>query len=125
MIEDWLSTEDYQATRVHELVRHHGYSGGYETVKRYVREIKEKRDRIAYLRFETMPGQQAQVDFADFQTVSANGEVHTLYVFVMVLGYSRQMYIEFVERCTMTTFLDCHQHAFRFLGGRAPGAAVR
>lgn len=117
MIEEWLSAEDYQATRVHELLKRQGYTGGYETVKRAVRTIKEQRDRIAYLRFETMPGQQAQVDLADFQTVSANGEVYTLYVFLLVLGYSRQMYIEFVERCTMTTFLDCHQHAFRFLGG--------
>lgn len=117
MIEDWLSSEDYQATRVHELVVQQGYCGGYETVKRYVREIKEKRDRIAYLRFETMPGQQAQVDFADFQAIASDGSVNTLYVFVMVLGYSRQMYIEFVERCTMMTFLDCHQNAFRFFGG--------
>jgi len=43
--------------------------------------------------------------------------VKTLYVFVMVLGYSRHMYIEFVERCTMTVFLDCHHQAFRFFGG--------
>lgn len=117
MIEDWLSTEEYHATRIHELVGQQGYAGGYETVKRYVREVKETRDRIAYLRFETMPGQQAQVDFADFQTISADGTAQTLYVFLMVLGYSRQMHIEFVERCTMTTFLDCHQNAFRFFGG--------
>jgi len=117
MIEEWLSAEDYQATKVHEMLTHHGYAGSYETVKRAVRQIKEQRDRIAYLRFETMPGQQAQVDFAELQTVSATGEVQTLYVFLLVLGYSRQMYIEFVERCTMTTFLDCHQHAFQFLGG--------
>lgn len=117
MIEEWLSAEDYRATRVHELLQHQGYAGGYETVKRAVRKLKEQRDRIAYLRFETMPGQQAQVDFAEFQAVSATGEVHTLYVFLLVLGYSRQMYIEFVERCTMTTFLDCHQRAFQFLGG--------
>jgi len=117
MIRDWLEAEDYQATRVHEMVAQQGYTGGYETVKRHVRAVKEQRDRIAYLRFETLPGQQAQVDFAEFQAVSANGDVHTVYVFLMVLGYSRQMYVEFIERCTMTVFLDCHQNAFRFLGG--------
>ncbi len=42
-------------------------------VKRYVRQVKESRDRIAYLRFETMPGQQAQVDFGDFQVLAPNG----------------------------------------------------
>ena len=117
MIDDWLGTEDYLATRIYELVKKQGYQGGYETVKRYVRIVKERRDRLAYVRFETAPGQQAQVDFADFQIVSANGEIQTLYVFLMVLGYSRQMYIEFVERCTMTVFLDCHQNAFKFFGG--------
>jgi len=117
IIEDWLSTEDYLATRVHELVTQQGYRGSYETVKRYVRTVKEKRDRIAYVRFETMPGQQAQVDFADFQVLNPDGQVQTLYLFVMVLGYSRHMYVEFVERCTMTAFLDCHLNAFSFFGG--------
>jgi len=117
IIEDWLSTEDYQATRVHELVVQQGYQGSYETVKRYVRAVKEKRDRIAYLRFETMPGQQGQVDFADFQVLGPEGQVQTFYLFVMVLGYSRHMYVEFVERCTMTAFLDCHLKAFSYFGG--------
>jgi transposase len=117
MIGDWLSTEDYQATRVHEMAVQQGYQGSYETVKRHVRVVKEKRDRIAYIRFETMPGQQAQVDFADFQVLSPDGAGQTLYAFVMVLGYSRHIYVEFVGRCTMTTFLDCHQNAFGFFGG--------
>jgi transposase len=117
MIGDWLSTEDYHATRVHELAKQQGYRGSYETVKRYVRTVKERRDRIAYLRFETLPGQQAQVDFGDFQILGPDGQVHTLYVFVMVLGYSRHMHVEFVERCTMTTFLDCHINAFNAFEG--------
>ena len=57
MIEDWLSHEEYQATRVHELVVQQGYGGSDETVKRHVREVKEQRDRVAYLRCETLPGQ--------------------------------------------------------------------
>lgn len=117
IIDDWLSTEDYRATRVHELVTKQGYWGSYETVKRYVRTVKEKRDRIAYIRFETMPGQQGQVDFADFQVLGPEGQIQTLYLFVMVRGYSRHMYIEFVERCTMTAFLDCHLNVFRYVGG--------
>ena len=116
-IDAWLGAEDYQATRIHELAVQQGYQGSYETVKRYVRAVKEKRDHIAYLRFETMPGQQAQVDFGDFQVLGPDDQVKTLYVFVMVLGYSRHMYVEFVERCTMTTFLDCHLNAFSAFEG--------
>jgi len=57
------------------------------------------------------------VDFGDFQVLGPDGQVQTLYVFVMVLGYSRHMYIEFVERCTMTVFLDCHINAFGYFSG--------
>ena len=106
MVGDWLRSEDYQATRIYELVMLQGYQGSYETVKRYVSQVKGERDRIAYLRFETHPGLQAQVDLADFKVICATGCELTIYVFIMVLGFSRQIYVEFIERCTMTTFLD-------------------
>ncbi len=61
MVGDWLKEQDYQATRIYGLVSMQGYQGGYETVKRYVSQVKEERDRVAYLRFETHPGLQAQV----------------------------------------------------------------
>lgn len=117
LIQGWLSQQDYQATRIHELLVAQGFSGSYDTVKHYVAGIKERRDRTAYIRFETMPGQQAQVDFGDFQVINADGTTTTVYCFVMVLGYSRHMYVEFIEHCTMTKFLECHQHAFGFFGG--------
>ena len=117
LIRDWLSQQDYQATRIHELLQGQGYTGSYNTVKRYVSGIKEQRDRVAYVRFETLPGQQAQVDFGDFQITEPDGSQKTVYCFIMVLGYSRHMYIEFIENCTMPRFLACHQHAFGFFGG--------
>ncbi len=123
MIGDWLKDQDYKATRIYELVVLQGYEGSYETVKRYVGQVKGERDRVAYLRFETQPGLQAQVDLADFKVVVASGEELTIYVFVMVLGFSRHMYVEFIERCTMTAFLDCHINAFGYFGG-IPGESL-
>jgi len=117
LIQSWISQQDYQATRIHELALAQGYAGSYDTVRRYVAGIKEQRDRKAYIRFETLPGQQAQVDFGDFQITNPDGTTTTLYCFIMALGYSRHMYIEFIEHCTMTKFLECHQHAFGFFGG--------
>jgi hypothetical protein len=64
-----------------------------------------------------MPGQQAQVDFGDFQITEADGTTKTVYVFVMALGFSRHMYVEFINRCTLINFLACHQHAFGFFQG--------
>jgi transposase len=120
MIRDWLKEDDFRATRIHEMVIAQGYQGSYETVKRFVRQVKEARDRVAYIRFETVPGLQAQVDFGDFKVRDAGGTDTTLYAFVMVLGFSRHMYVEFIERCTMTGFLDCHKHAFGYFRG-VPG----
>lgn len=117
LIDGWLSQQDYQASRIHELLQCQGFAGSYDVVQRYVKKLKEQRDRVAYVRFETMPGQQAQVDFADFQIKCADGKVLTIYCFIMVLGFSRHMYVEFIDRCTMPKFLACHQHAFGFFGG--------
>ncbi len=117
LIEGWLSHENYQASRIHELLICEGFEGSYDVVQRHIKTIKEKRDRTAYVRFETMPGQQAQVDFADFKIKCANGSEITIYCFIMALGYSRHMYVEFIDKCTMTNFLACHQHAFGFFGG--------
>ncbi len=117
LIEGWLSQENYQASRIYELLVCEGFEGSYDVVQRHVKTIKEKRDRAAYVRFETMPGVQAQVDFADFKIKCADGTELTIYCFIMVLGYSRHMYVELIDKCTMTNFLSCHQHAFGFFGG--------
>jgi len=117
LIDGWLSQQDYQATRIYELLLTQGYKGSYHTARRYVKTLKEKRDHVAYVRFETLPGQQAQVDFGDFQIECANGTKLTIYCFIMVLGFSRKMYVEFIDCCTMAQFLGCHQRAFGFLGG--------
>jgi transposase len=117
LIEGWLSQEDYQSSRIYELLICEGFDGSYDVVQRHVKTIKEKRDRAAYIRFETMPGQQAQVDFADFKIKCADGKEITIYCFIMTLGYSRHMYIELIDKCTTLNFLACHSHAFGFFGG--------
>jgi transposase len=117
MIGDWLTQQDYRATRVYDLVQQEGFAGSYDVVRRYVKTIKEDRDRTAYIRFETLPGRQAQVDFGDFQVTESDGTTTTVYCFVMVLGHSRHFYIEFLSHCTMSAFLACHQNAFGFFGG--------
>lgn len=117
IIVDFLETDDYQATWIFERLQRVGYTGGYDIVKKFVKGIKEQNTRLAFTRFETEPGLQAQVDWGDFQIQESNGRNTTVYAFAMLLGFSRGMYIEFVERCTLETFMDCHINAFRYLGG--------
>jgi len=117
MIKDYLEQDNYQATWIFDRLKRMGYPGSYETIKIYVRSIKEQKTRLAYIRFETEPGLQAQVDWGDFQIQEINGKTTTLYAFAMLLGYSRAMYVEFVECCTLETFMDCHINAFSYLQG--------
>ncbi|MGB3976067.1 MAG: IS21 family transposase [bacterium] len=117
LIRDWLSTDDYTATWIYDRLKLQNYSGSYDTVKRFVNREKSRRGRLAYARFETEPGLQAQVDFSEFRVLEPDGHESIFYLFSMVLGYARALYAEFVARCTMKTFLECHQRAFGYLGG--------
>jgi len=69
------------------------------------------------VRFETEPGQQAQVDWGHFGFINHYGKRRRLYLFVMTLGWSRAMYMEFTVSAQMAWWLRCHVHAFRYLGG--------
>mgnify|MGYP001767629254 FL=1 len=120
-IRAWLSEDpEYKATWIYDHLRPLGYTGSYDPVKRKVHEFKEESQRIAYMRFETEPGCQAQVDFGEFQVAREDGTVGKHYLFSMILGYSRKIYGELIERCDLPTFLDCHIRAFSAFGG-VPG----
>lgn len=109
---------DYNAYRIFQELQAQGYRGGYEMVKLTVRPLRAERDRLAEatLRFETAPGRQAQVDWGT-TWAEISGQRVRAQVFVMVLGYSRRLYVEFTPNQRVGTLLACHQHAFDWFGG--------
>ena len=115
-IQAWLQEDDYQASWIFRKLKEQGYSGSYETVKAYVRKEKRQRQQLAYIRFETQPGLQAQVDFSELKVETPHGP-RKWSLFVMVLGYSRHAYAELVADMRLKTFLECHLRAFTFFGG--------
>lgn len=118
MIKAWLEEDEYYtAAWIYDRLTNQGYTGSYETVKRKVGKLKTYKQKIAYMRFETTPGHQAQVDFGEFQVQLPDGSSKKLYLFSMILGYSRKIYTEFIDRCDMPNFLDCHIHAFEYFNG--------
>jgi transposase len=118
LVAEWLKEDPaYQAMTLYRRLRQAGYSGGYTLVKDYVKAHKDERQRLAYIRFETEPGVQAQVDFGDFQVLLPDGRKQTYYLFSMILGHSRMLYAELLERCDLVSFLEAHQRAFAFFGG--------
>jgi transposase len=85
----------------------------------YVSSRKMDLNEKATVRFETMPGKQGQMDWGFFEDhlVYEDGKWKKLYCFLMILGYSRMRYIEFVTDMSTNTLIRCHQNAFRYFGG--------
>jgi transposase len=71
----------------------------------------------AYLRLRTLPGEQSQVDWAHFGRLAVGRALRPLMAFVMVLSYSRQLFLRFYLGASMSCFLDGHVQAFNFFQG--------
>ena len=54
---------------------------------------------------------------ASVSTQDQSGALHKVAVFVMILGYSRTKYIEFVSRCDLRSMERCMLNAFLYFGG--------
>jgi len=111
-----LERHPYSAAQVFQRLREHGFAGSYGLVKTYVRTVRSTR-HPAFLTLAFAPGECAQVDWGSFGTVPVGQTHRQLSFFVMVLCYSRMLYVEFTVSQTMEHFLACHQHAFDFFGG--------
>ena len=118
-IDQWLEEAPYSAVRILEKLQEQGFDGKYSIVKEYVRGKKMDLDEKATVRFETMPGKQGQMDWGFFEDhlVYEDGKWKKLYCFLMILGYSRMRYIEFVTDMSTNTLIRCRQNAFRYFGG--------
>jgi len=108
-----LETYPYSAAQIWQRLREQGFDGGYSIVKAYVCTVRPRR-QAAFLTLAFAPGECAQVDWGSFDSVRVGQTSRRLSFFVLVLCYSRMMYVEFTVSQTMEHFLACHQHAFVF-----------
>ena len=100
------------AQRLFEEMRSAGYPGGYTQMKEYVRQVRPLEAADPVVRFETPPGYQGQVDFGTFQLPWGRR-----YALLVVLGYSRLLWMQFYPRQTITTLIRGLERAFGFFGG--------
>ncbi len=98
-------------------IQKQGYQGSWSTLKAFVKPYREVRRRQATVRFETEPGEQAQVDWAYFGFIEHHGRRRRLYAFLMTLSWSRCLYVEFTVSANLAWWLRCHVHAFHYFGG--------
>lgn len=95
------------------------YPGGYSQLTAYLREIRPPLDRGFEHRFETAPGEQAQVHFAQLKSdfTQEPGRIRVVWMFSLVLGYSRWLSGQFDHGQHLASALRCHMQAFAELGG--------
>ena len=118
-----LEKYPYSAAQIFQHITAQGFDGGYSIVKDYVRTMRPRR-LPAFLKLAFAPGECAQVDWGSFGSVRVGQTRRRLSFFVMVLCYSRMMYVEFTVSQTMEHFLACHQHAFEAFGGVSKNVMV-
>lgn len=94
-----------------------GFTGSYESVKRFVRKVDQSDPQLVY-RIEVQPGEEVQVDFGAGPTLSdAAGKKRRTWIFRVVLSYSRKAYSEAVLRQATETFIRCLENGFRHFNG--------
>lgn len=103
---------------LHRELQALGFTGGYLQVQRYLQPLRAARQwaALATMRFETGPGEQAQVDFGQLRVWI--GDVETpVHLFVFTLGYSRRLWARAYPHERLDVVLDGHERAFRHFGG--------
>jgi len=110
-----LHHHDYSAAQILHRIREAGYQGGYTVLKDYVRQVRPP-SQPAYLTLSFEPGDCAQVDWGSAGAISVGNTRRRLSFFVMVMCYSRMLYVEFTLAETQEHFLACHEHAFEYFG---------
>lgn len=118
-IEKRLENYNLTSYKLFEEILKQGYTGKYGMVNKLVKKLKKNFKNQAYIRFETLPGEQAQVDWGYLGTIYDNElkkEVK-VYCLVIVLGFSRATYVDFFTDMKIQNFLIGHNNAFKYFGG--------
>jgi len=118
-IEVWLSRGRNAKAIWQDLVDMHGFGGGYQSVKRFVRQWRGRPSAEACAVIETGPGEESQVDYGTGALVrdSRTGKYRRTRLFVLTLGYSRKSVRLLVFRSSAQIWAELHEKAFRRLGG--------
>jgi len=106
-----------RASRLYRMVRERGYPGGPDHFRALVARYRPRPLAEAYLRLRTLAGEQGQVDWAHFGRLKVGRAERPLMAFVMVLSYSRHLFLRFYLNAQMGSFLDGHVRAFEAFGG--------
>jgi transposase len=106
-----------RATRLHDMLRERGFAGSARTLRTYVATVRPEPKTEAYLRLETLPGEQAQIDWAHVGRMAVPGGERSLWLFVIVLSYSRALWGELVFDLSVESLCRSLVRAAAHFGG--------
>lgn len=106
-----------RSSRLFEMARQRGYRGGPDYFRHAVSRLRPRPITEAFLRLQTLQGEQAQVDWGHFGKITIGAAVRTLWAFVMVLSWSRQIFVRFYLSAATPSFLRGHVDALTFFAG--------
>ena len=105
------------ASRLFQMAVERGHCGSERHFRQYVMGFRPRKPGEAYARLRTLPGEEGQVDWAHFGKIQVGRAERRLVAFVLVLSYSRRIFLRFGFDMGMAGFLDGHQRAFEHFGG--------
>jgi transposase len=105
------------ASRLYDMCRERGYQGKQSQFRALISEFRPRQHAEAYLRLRTLAAEESQVDWGHFGRLQIGRASRPLVAFVMVLSYSRAVFLRFFLSQNLSSFLHGHQMAFAFFGG--------
>lgn len=111
-----LEHHDLSGEQIYQRLKKAGYTGRRTILRNYIQKVRPRR-KPAYLTLKFSPGECAQVDWGEYGKVAVGNTMRRLSFFVMVLCYSRMLFLRFTLGQGMEHFLKCHEEAFHCFGG--------
>jgi len=106
------------AAVIHQRLAQQGLDGGITIVKDYLRGIRNNfKDKESFIRFESAPGQQCQIDWGHFGSIEYGNTKRKLYAMAVIECHSRLLYLEFTHSQRQETLHRCLLNAFHFFKG--------
>ena len=108
---------DITGQRLFEELRDDGYTGGITIVRDRLSKLRPRPKKKPTVRFETLPGEQSQMDWSSYTIHFTEDGKKTVLCFSYILAFSRRQYIDFTEDRKFHTLIRRHQDAFDYFGG--------
>jgi len=107
------------ASRLFDMVVERGYSGRESHFRAHIAGLRPRVGGEAFLRLKFLPGEQAQIDWGHFGRLKVGKASRPLSAFILVLSYSRALFLRFFLSQKLSKFLYGHEFAFSWVGGVA------